>query len=73
MTRKSTDTCASCSRFALHEAVKNGGWARCEGYEKQVEWTDTSVLHVPAKDRASRAALVKQLRAQQPQEKETKE
>lgn len=67
MTRQSTDTCASCSRFDLHAAIKNGGVAMCSGYEKLVAWTDTSVLHLPAKDRASRAALVKQLRAQQPQ------
>jgi hypothetical protein len=69
MTRKSTDTCASCAKYPLHEAVKNGGRALCPDYGHLVHWTDTSVLHMPARDIASRTPLVKQLRAQQQGEK----
>lgn len=73
MSRAGAETCASCARFPLHEAVNNGGRALCSAYEVERAWDDpATVLHVAAPDRRQRVALVKRLMEQSnPKEKTT--
>jgi hypothetical protein len=69
MPRQSTDTCASCAKFDLYAAAKNGGAGPCAGYERPTTMNHPAcVLYVEAVDRRARRDLAEQLRAQpQPQ------
>lgn len=62
MSREGAETCASCARFPLRDAVNNGGRALCAGYDVEKAWNHpATVLHLRATDRRERQMLVDQL------------
>lgn len=57
---QSTDTCASCRKFAL--SLESGGVAQCPEFGRKATWNDRAcVLHMPARDREQRKRIVVQL------------